>query len=122
MSLCASHERASLPPPVALRLEGATEEKAREHMSLYKLEPGKTSHGRPVWRDTRNARYLLGFSGFSWQVTDEDGLKSGGCFLTATGECASPDLLEKPWEVHTGAWTPMPEVRCVVADADERHG
>merc|ERR1712178_450032 len=46
--LCTQADAAELPPPLALRLEGAKQKDAQEYMGMYRLAVSKSANGRPV--------------------------------------------------------------------------
>eukprot|EP00966_Prymnesium_polylepis_P289239 6680992-Prymnesium_polylepis.1 len=93
---CVEVAPTELPPPLALKLCGATGAAAK-WASVYQLQPGRTVQGRPVWKACSPNVQLLAYSGFSWMVQAERSLGTAAGFLTVQDDCGSPDQASAEW-------------------------
>ena len=115
---CRKAEASELPPPIALRLEGAESTDAAKLMGLYRLLPGEEANGRPVWAALSKRKEVLAFNGHSWMVQRKPGAQGG--YLSVSDESLTPDLCEDAWEAPVeGEWVAQPAVRCREVDLGE---
>ena len=116
--VCAEADAAELPPPLVLRLEGATEEAALPFMGLYRLVVGLRANERPVWQLTSRHGIVLAYTGWSWNVQSERDLgQSSGVGITVKDKSPTPDLVSATWKAHghSVGWIEQEALRCVVA-------
>ena len=109
------------PVQAFIQLHGDVAESHKRRLGIYKLEPGRTAHGSPVWKqddgDFRIARLASG----KWAVQDDEdvGGQQGLAFLTLY----TPSKLEypcdettQPWQaIINSEWKDQPELECVLS-------
>jgi hypothetical protein len=103
------------PPPATLVLSGQIKHQGW-CLGAYTLVPGRSAHGRPVWRHERGDRYIAQLACGNWAVQKEDkvGFNEGALLYLADANVMFPHQSRVAWQEvdDKGMWFDVAGLQC----------